>query len=258
MSTLFLLAWMAQEAPPQVEAEVQSSDEAVETVASTVVDGQESVVDADAEAAEDAEVVERAPPRAPDFSMEGAMTGASLYSAADNRWNRHQLGSLVTVMVADDLTTSVTADTTANKGSGSEASVGALLGMTTSILGSNPNMMEIDDADIGVKGESTSNFTGTGSTSRQNNLQGSLTCTVVEVLPNGNLVLEGYKTITVNGETQILVVHGTARPMDVNGDNIIESKFLANPTIQVTGAGTLDDQQHPGVGNRFVSRFWPF
>ena len=202
--------------------------------------------------------MEPEPPRAPDFSLDRGKTGASLYASANNRWNRHQVGSLVTVMVADDLTTSVTADTIANQQSDSEAKVGALLGITTSILGNNPNMLELDDGEIGVTGGSMNNFTGNGTTSRQNNLQGSLTCTVVEVQPNGNLVLEGHKVITVNGETQVLVVHGIARPMDVKGDNTIESRFLADPTIQVTGNGTLDDKQHPGGGNRLLSRFWPF
>lgn len=257
MSTLFLLAWMAQEAPSQGAAEVQGATEVTETVASTALDSQESVVDGVSEGEELAAVVDRAPPRAPDFSLE-TQSGASLYNAADNRWNRHQIGSLVTVMVADDLTTSLTADTVANQDSSSEAKVGALLGITTSVLGNNPNMMEIDDADIGVTGGSTNNFTGTGTTSRENTLQASLTCTVVEVLPNGNLVLEGNKTITVNGETQILVVHGIARPIDVKGDNTIQSKFLADPKIQVTGIGAVDDKQHPGGGNRLLSRLWPF
>lgn len=257
MSTLFLLAWMAQEAPPQGEAEPQKTEEAADNLASNVVEGQGSVVDVGPEQAEVA-VVERVSNRAPDFNLEGNNTGASLYSTAENRWNRHQVGSLVTVMVADDLTTSVTADTVAGQTSNSDARVGALLGVTTSILGNNPNMLELEDGEIGVKGGSSNEFSGNGTTSRQNNLQGSLTCTVVEVLPNGNLVLEGNKTITVNGETQILVVHGIARPLDVKGDNTIESKFLANPTIQVTGSGSVDDKQHPGLGNRFLSRFWPF
>ncbi|MFT5584686.1 MAG: flagellar L-ring protein precursor FlgH [Cognaticolwellia sp.] len=258
MSTLFLLAWMAQEAPPQGEAEVQETSEAVESMASTAPDAGEPVADVAVEESDTVVVVERAPPRAPDFSMEGKETGASLYSASENRWNRHQVGSLVTVNVEDWATTTVKADTVTDQTSNSDSRVGALLGITTKIKGANPNLIELDDAEIGVSGGSRTDFRGNGTTSRENTFQASLTCTVVEVLPNGNLRIEGHKTITVNGETQYLVVAGVVRPMDVKGDNTVESKFLANPIIQMSGDGAVDDKQHPGVVNRKLGWLWPF
>lgn len=250
MSALLMLAWMAQD--------VSDQDADAPSVASQEEAGAEpgEAPDTDGTSEAEAEWVDPGPP--PGLEMSRLGSGASLYSAGDNRWNRHQVGSLVTVLVEDVATTVVSADTLANQGSSSTSEVGALLGVTTKILGNNPNMLELGDGQFGVSGSGSTDFQGVGSTSRENMLQASLTCTVVEVLPNGNLRLEGHKTIVVNGETQILVVHGIVRPIDVQGDNTIESKYLAEPVIQMSGDGVIDDKQHPGIVNRKLGRIWPF
>lgn len=250
MSALLMLAWMAQD--------VSDQDAEATSVASQEDAGEGTAEAPDTDSAGEAEPewVDPGPP--PGLEMSRLGSGASLYSAGDNRWNRHQVGSLVTVLIEDVASTVVSADTLADQNSTSSSEVGALLGVTTKVLGNNPNMLELEDGQVGISGSGETRFTGAGSTSRENMLQASLTCTVVEVLPNGNLRLEGHKTIVVNGETQILVVHGIVRPIDVQGDNTIASQYLAEPVIQMSGDGVVDDKQHPGIVNRKLGRLWPF
>jgi flagellar L-ring protein precursor FlgH len=86
----------------------------------------------------------------------------------------------------------------------------------------------------------------------------SIGCTVVEVLPNGNLVIRGSREIEVNGETQYIVLEGVVRPVDVASDNTVKSTQIADAKIYYTGRGVLTDKQKPGWLARLLDHIWPF
>jgi flagellar L-ring protein precursor FlgH len=94
---------------------------------------------------------------------------------------------------------------------------------------------------------------GDGSTERTHNLTTTVTCIVTEVLPGGNLRLEGRKNIKVQDETMSLKIDGLARPRDVGPDNVIDSDRLANVTVSVDGIGSLSDVQTPGLLTRLFN-----
>lgn len=100
------------------------------------------------------------------------------------------------------------------------------------------------------------NFRSGGSTSRGGQLTARMTTQVVEVLPNGNLVIEGRQTIRINEEEQVIVVTGTIRPQDISRDNTIMSTFVADANITFEGTGSLGSKQSPGLLTRLFN--WLF
>jgi flagellar L-ring protein precursor FlgH len=101
-------------------------------------------------------------------------------------------------------------------------------------------------------------FSGSGTTTRKEDLVATLTTRVVEVFPNGNLRIEGGKTVTVNNEDQIIVLTGIVRPNDISPQNIVNSKNVLDAKIAYTGKGVISDKQKPGWMVRILDNVWPF
>ncbi len=109
-----------------------------------------------------------------------------------------------------------------------------------------------------VKGSMKNSFKGDGETARQSKLDATISAKVVEVLPNGNLVLESRKEIVINRENQILVLRGIARPEDILPDNTILSTKIADSKIYLVGEGVIGDKQGQGWLVRIIDKIWPF
>lgn len=109
-----------------------------------------------------------------------------------------------------------------------------------------------------VKGSAKSEFKGDGDTARTGRITGTITAKVVEVLPNGNLVIESRKEIIVNNEKEILVLRGIIRPDDISPNNTVLSQYVADTQIYLVGEGTLGDKQSQGWLVRFLDKIWPF
>ena len=90
-------------------------------------------------------------------------------------------------------------------------------------------------------------FDGEGTTTRSSGLEGTITATVLEILPNGNLLIEGSRAIVVNKENQIMKVRGVARPKDIDDKNSIDSKLLADAQIKFDGKGTVSRANRHGI-----------
>ena len=102
-------------------------------------------------------------------------------------------------------------------------------------------------------------FEGSGSSSQSNSLTGDITVTVTERLPNGNLVVEGEKWLTINQGREFIRVRGVIRPADIGTDNSVLSTRIANAQIAYSGRGPLDDANRMGLLARFFnSPLYPF
>jgi flagellar L-ring protein precursor FlgH len=77
-------------------------------------------------------------------------------------------------------------------------------------------------------------------------------------MPNGNLVIESRKDITINREKQILVLRGMIRPEDIGNDNTVLSSRVADSEVYYVGDGVIQDKQGPGWLVRFLDKAWPF
>jgi flagellar L-ring protein precursor FlgH len=106
--------------------------------------------------------------------------------------------------------------------------------------------------------DSTSSSDGKGSVQRQENLQTSVAAVVTQLLPNGNLVVEGKQEIRVNFEVRELVVAGIVRPEDIQSDNTIDSSKIAQARIAYGGRGQITDVQQPRYGQQVLDVLLPF
>ncbi len=81
---------------------------------------------------------------------------------------------------------------------------------------------------------------------------------IIQVLPNGNLVLRGSQEILVNNEKQYITIQGVVRPVDIGTDNTVLSTYIADARIDYTGEGDLSRKQREGWLSRFIDVVWPF
>jgi flagellar L-ring protein precursor FlgH len=101
-------------------------------------------------------------------------------------------------------------------------------------------------------------FSGSGSTSRSGALQAWLTARVIEVLPNGDLVIEGAKDVTINKERQSLTVRGVVRTRDVTPGNIVLSTVVSHMEVKFDGKGIVTNANKPGFLYNVFSKIMPF
>ena len=110
---------------------------------------------------------------------------------------------------------------------------------------------------INLTGGSVSNK-GTGAADQQASLNGSVAVAVVEVMPNGNLVLRGEKQLALTEGTEVIQVAGIIRPEDVAPNNTVQSRRLANAQIAYRGTGDLANATRAGWGTSALLKLWPF
>jgi flagellar L-ring protein precursor FlgH len=106
--------------------------------------------------------------------------------------------------------------------------------------------------------DSTSSTDNKGSVNRQEALSTNVAAVVTQVLPNGNLVVEGKQEVRVNFEIRELIVAGIVRPEDIESDNTIESTKIAQARIAYGGRGQITDVQQPRYGQQVMDILLPF
>ncbi|MEE4296718.1 MAG: flagellar basal body L-ring protein FlgH [Wenzhouxiangella sp.] len=177
-------------------------------------------------------------------------TGAALFADVKAR----RVGDTLTVVLAENTTASTSATTSTSKETTAEIT-------NPTVFGRAPTRRDNSGALplFGGAMDSTNEFDGTGSSSQSNSMAGSMTVTVYQRLPNGNLMVKGERWITVNQGREFLRIAGIVRPADILPDNSVPSFKIADARIDYRGTGAIDDANRQGWLARFFQSPWmPF
>ncbi len=196
----------------------------------------------------------RYPPAPPQQSVETAtgidgglyVADQSLALFSDVKANR--VGDMITIILSESMQASKSASTAASKDGSVDTGTPQLFGVTVT---------RNSDAVLSNSWETAQSFEGSGSSSQSNQLSGSITVTVAEVYPNGNLYVRGEKWLTLNQGKEYVQVTGIIRQADISTDNSVPSSKVADARITYSGTGTVADSNRPGVISRLLMKFWP-
>ncbi len=224
-------------------------------LSSAIVSGQKPRVDAPAKAEKKVkadnydEVVSR--------YLETARLQASAAPADPNQWinamygdrRARQVNDLVTIRVIETVTASGTAASGLSKKGSANVGVTSLFGLDSKL----PDSISPDSL-VGAANET--GYQGGGNTTRSGALSAVITARVAEVLPNGDLVLEGIREVDINGDRQIIVLTGIARSQDVGPGNTLLSPAIGQLRIRYFGKGLMKDSMSPGWLIRIINKIF--
>jgi flagellar L-ring protein precursor FlgH len=159
------------------------------------------------------------------------------------------LNDLITIRVIESIEGAGTADSALNKNSSASAGVSQLFGVEKKL----PSI--VDPTNL-VGASADTKFKGGGTTTRTGQLTATITARVVEVLPNGDLVLEGAREIDINGDRQIVVLTGVARQGDIDQNNVVQSPQIGQLRIRYFGRGLIKDNLKPGWLLRIMNKIF--
>jgi len=181
------------------------------------------------------------------FGKPGKLSEISLFT--DNK--AHREGDIVRVMVVESAFAKKTSSAQTSRTSGKKGAVSTFPWLKFPWLKYNPLAKGVD-----LSSENT--FSGSGSISTEGELKAEVAAVVKEVLPNGNLLVEGTREVVINGERQIISVKGIVRPVDITPQNTVLSINLAESEIRYEGKGMISRQQKPGLLSRLLDWLWIF
>jgi len=163
-----------------------------------------------------------------------------------------RVGDIITIVLQENTQSNKTANVEIRK----ESETNNPIVGGGNFLGMNPSAGELN---LGVDLAMDREFLGESTADQSNRLVGNISVTVVDVYPNGTLVVRGEKWITLNRGEEFIRISGLVRPDDINPDNTLVSTRLANARIQYAGTGELANSQSMGWASRFFnSPLWPF
>ena len=177
----------------------------------------------------------------------GSLFQAASYRPVFEDRRARMVGDTVTIQIVENVTASQKSTSTVDRNSSIDAKVTAL-----------PLQPPADLAKLGIGASTNNSFSGKGGTESANTFSGSITATVIEVLPNGHLVVSGEKQIGVNQNVDVLRFSGTVDPRLVQPGSIVSSTQVANVRVESRGRGTQAEAQTVGWISRFFLSFLPF
>jgi flagellar L-ring protein precursor FlgH len=173
---------------------------------------------------------------------------------ADHRASK--IGDILTVLVQENSTATKKNSTSTAKNAAMDASISSFLygagaGSASAFLSRGGQMPAL-------KYNSKNTFDGGGSIDNSQNLVTSLAVKVIDVLPNGNLLIEGTRETSFSGEKQNAVLHGVVRVEDILSNNTLFSYNIADAKVQIISKGTLSDNQRRGWFTYLWNKLTPF
>ena len=170
-----------------------------------------------------------------------------------NDQRAHQVGDILTVKVNIDDTAEFQDQTQLTRSTSEDSQISNFLGANTI---ANPAKAVLPGSLLTTDG--TTQMNGDGTINRQDQLVTNIAAVVTQVLPNGNLVIEGKQEIRLNSEMRELLIAGIVRPEDIDSNNSIELPKIAEARVAYGGKGTLTNIQTQPWGQQVTSVALPF
>jgi flagellar L-ring protein precursor FlgH len=179
----------------------------------------------------------------------GSLFTASMANSLYSDVKARRVGDIITVRLSEN--------TNATKSAGTSSSKETNVDLQP-IVGLGGNAIQIGSESVQFGLDSSNEFTGDSQASQSNSLQGNISVTVVDVLPNQNLIIRGEKWLTLNNGDEYIRLTGVIRPADITPTNEIQSTKIANARIQYSGTGSFARAQEKGwLTQFFSSKWWP-
>jgi len=184
---------------------------------------------------------------APTGPATGGLFHKASYRPAFEDTRARMVGDNITIQIVEKVTASQVSSSTANRTTSGSTSVSAF-----------PFLAPMDLANLSSSSKSAGDFSGKGGTESANTFYGTITATVIDVLPNGHLQVAGDKQIGVNQNVDVMRFSGTVDPRLIQPGNLIYSTQVANARMESKGRGAQAEAQTVGWLTRFFFSFLPF
>ena len=193
----------------------------------------------------DGKDVEPAPVVAP-VRSNGAIFQADRYRPLFEDHRARLVGDTITVQITEKVSATQKSTSTVDKAGSVDASISALPLVSSNSFGR-----------AGATASNSNTFSGKGTTENSNDFSGTITATIVRVLPNGHLIVAGEKQIGVNANVDVLRFSGQVDPRAIAPGNSVPSTSIANVRIEQRGRGQQAEAQSMGWLARFFLSLWP-
>lgn len=170
-------------------------------------------------------------------------SGRSLFEDRRARY----IGDTLTIRIVEKNQASKKSNTAASRSHSSEVAVPLIKGFLGKSL-----------QGLGIEATHDTTFSGKGDSDAQNDFTGTITVTVIEVFPNGNLLVSGEKQVMINQGQEFIRFSGVVNPANVTSANTVQSTQVADARIEYLGSGPLDTAQVMGWLARFFLTVMPF
>jgi flagellar L-ring protein precursor FlgH len=164
-------------------------------------------------------------------------------------------GDILTVLIDISDKAQLSNTSARSRASTENSAINGLLGFETGLNKILPNSVDNTNM-LGLDGTTTNN--GAGTIDRKEAIQLKVAALVTQVLPNGNLVIQGHQEVRVNYEVRDLQITGIVRREDIASTNTISYEKIAEARIAYGGRGTITDVQQPRYGNQLIDILYPF
>jgi flagellar L-ring protein precursor FlgH len=193
-----------------------------------------------------------------EFAARSKPANGSLYAeGAPGLFEDHvasRVGDILVIRIDEKDVASHQADTKLDRADATSYGLPAAIGLVSALKAKYP---DLDPAKL-FSSTSEQKFTGAGAVKREGNVVATIAVRVVQVLPSGDLFIEGTKVVMVGVEEHHIYVSGIVRRVDISEDDSVPSSRIADAEIEYTGRGDISDTQRRGWLARTLSKLWPF
>ena len=189
----------------------------------------------------------RPAPRQDNYAASGSIYQAGVSRTLFEDRRARYVGDTMTIGIAETTSASTKSNTKASRNGSITASVPTITGLPgKSFQG------------MGLSGTSSTSLDGKGEAAANNVFTGTITVTVIEVLPNGNLLVSGEKQVSIGAGTEYIRLSGVVNPYFINAANTISSAHVADARIEYKESGVISEAQVMGWLARFFLTVLPF